>query len=144
MMNDIQTNFEKLRGYEKLKKEYEKLAKESDIREVQNMELMERYEDLVDDFVVFTQKGKIDDPVQKKKDEELAKNIREKHDPTKPRQPKEQKKAASPKKEEKKPAQPSNRSQKTLTSKASKSCSPILKPSRPRAISTSMNCHGAR
>lgn len=84
----LQTSFDKLNRYDTIQKDYDLMVKESDARGAQYIELMERYEDLVDDFVLYTQKNTVSKDFQGKGDgdskAEVESIIREKHRPDRP------------------------------------------------------------
>ena len=86
MLDELNLGFEQMSQYDRMRIEFEKVSLESDKRETEYMELMERFEDLVDDFVIFAQSGTVGDAVSGVSDDaKIEETIRAKHNKDAPK-----------------------------------------------------------
>ena len=74
-IKDYKTFFEKQNKVDLILTEYEKLNREIDIKNAEKAELMERFQDLVDDFILYSEEGVFKD----QNPADLQERIKQKH-----------------------------------------------------------------
>lgn len=79
-IKNFKTTFEKNNKYDSILKDYEKLNKEIDMKNAQQEQLLERFQDLVDDFLLYSEEGVFKD----KNPSDLQDRIKAKHSLDKP------------------------------------------------------------